>query len=141
TVNQAITPSSVSPVGASCRAIWLPVYVRVSELRKRGAVFVDGEEEVPQSTVRAVSAHGVSPEVRSAAGQQEEVGGVLGEASDGIVVIETEDDGVALFVGVAVEGWWPAAAASLAQSATALVRWDRDDRPDAAFARVFADGA
>ena len=60
-----------------------PVYVRkeivhnhyiVSELQKRGAVFVDSEEEVPQGAVCVFSAHGVSPGVRSAAaGRQLEV--------------------------------------------------------------------
>nr|WP_260462656.1 hypothetical protein [Streptomyces sp. TRM72054] len=40
-----------------------------------------------------------------------------------------------------VEGRWPAAAASLAKPVTALVRRDRDDRSDAAFAQVFADDA
>lgn len=50
-----------------------PVYVRkeivhnlhvVSELEKRGAVFVDSEEEVPEGAVCVFSAHGVSPAVR-----------------------------------------------------------------------------
>jgi len=50
-----------------------PVYVRkeivhnlhvVSELEKRGAVFVDSEEEIPEGSVCVFSAHGVSPEVR-----------------------------------------------------------------------------
>ena len=50
-----------------------PVYVRkeivhnrhvVSELEKRGAVFVDSEEEIPAGSVCVFSAHGVSPEVR-----------------------------------------------------------------------------
>ena len=50
-----------------------PVYVRkeivhnrhvVSELKKRGAVFVDSESEVPEGAVCIFSAHGVSPEVR-----------------------------------------------------------------------------
>ena len=50
-----------------------PVYVRkeivhnrhvVSELEKRGAVFVDSEREVPEGAVCIFSAHGVSPEVR-----------------------------------------------------------------------------
>ncbi|MGK5544395.1 4-hydroxy-3-methylbut-2-enyl diphosphate reductase [Streptomyces sp. URMC 127] len=53
-----------------------PVYVRkeivhnhhiVAELEKRGAVFVDSEEEVPHGAVCVFSAHGVSPAVRSAA--------------------------------------------------------------------------
>lgn len=50
-----------------------PVYVRkeivhnlhvVSELEKRGAVFVDSEADVPEGAVCVFSAHGVSPEVR-----------------------------------------------------------------------------
>ena len=50
-----------------------PVYVRkeivhnlhvVSELKKRGAVFVDSEDEVPEGAVCVFSAHGVSPAVR-----------------------------------------------------------------------------
>ncbi|MPY57008.1 4-hydroxy-3-methylbut-2-enyl diphosphate reductase [Streptomyces spongiae] len=115
-----------------------PVYVRkeivhnhyiVSELKKRGAVFVDSEDEVPQGAVCVFSAHGVSPGVRSSAAERqlevidatcplvskvhqeavrfardgrtillvgheghEEVEGVLGEAPDRVVVIETEED-------------------------------------------------
>ena len=51
-----------------------PVYVRkeivhnrhvVTELEKRGAVFVDSEEEIPGGAVCVFSAHGVSPEVRA----------------------------------------------------------------------------
>jgi (E)-4-hydroxy-3-methyl-but-2-enyl pyrophosphate reductase len=53
-----------------------PVYVRkqivhnahvVSVLRRRGAVFVDSEAEVPEGAVCVFSAHGVSPAVRVAA--------------------------------------------------------------------------
>lgn len=115
-----------------------PVYVRkeivhnhhiVSELEKRGAVFVDSEDEVPEGAICVFSAHGVSPGVRSAATERqlevidatcplvskvhqeavrfaragrtillvgherhEEIEGVLGEAPDRIVVIETEED-------------------------------------------------
>lgn len=115
-----------------------PVYVRkeivhnhyiVSELEKRGAIFVDSGDEVPDGAVCVFSAHGVSPEVRSAAAERElavidatcplvskvhqeavrfardgrtillvghegheEVEGVLGEAPDRIVVVETEED-------------------------------------------------
>ena len=115
-----------------------PVYVRkeivhnhyiVSELKKRGAVFVDSEDEVPKGAVCVFSAHGVSPGVRSSAVERqlevidatcplvskvhqeavrfardgrtillvgheghEEVEGVLGEAPERIVVIETEED-------------------------------------------------
>jgi 4-hydroxy-3-methylbut-2-enyl diphosphate reductase len=51
-----------------------PVYVRkeivhnkhvVEELRKRGAVFVDQETEVPEGSVCVFSAHGVAPSVRA----------------------------------------------------------------------------
>lgn len=57
-----------------------PVYVRkeivhnhyiVSELEKRGAVFVDREDEVPRGAVCVFSAHGVSPGVRSAAADRQ----------------------------------------------------------------------
>ncbi len=57
-----------------------PVYVRkeivhnhhiVSELRTRGAVFVDSEEEVPHGAVCVFSAHGVSPGVRTAAADRQ----------------------------------------------------------------------
>ena len=50
-----------------------PVYVRkeivhnlhvVKELEKRGAIFVDSEEEIPEGAMCIFSAHGVSPEVR-----------------------------------------------------------------------------
>lgn len=50
-----------------------PIYVRkeivhnqhvVSELEKRGAIFVDQESEIPEGAVCIFSAHGVSPEVR-----------------------------------------------------------------------------
>jgi len=57
-----------------------PVYVRkeivhnahvVSMLRRRGAVFVDSEEEVPAGSVCVFSAHGVSPAVRTTAAGRE----------------------------------------------------------------------
>ena len=53
-----------------------PVYVRkqivhnkhvVSELEKRGAIFVDETDEVPEGSVVVFSAHGIAPEVRAAA--------------------------------------------------------------------------
>jgi 4-hydroxy-3-methylbut-2-enyl diphosphate reductase len=53
-----------------------PVYVRkeivhnrhvVSELERRGAVFVDSETEIPEGSVCVFSAHGVSPAVRKSA--------------------------------------------------------------------------
>jgi 4-hydroxy-3-methylbut-2-enyl diphosphate reductase len=56
-----------------------PVYVRkqivhntyvVSELTKRGAVFVDETDEVPEGSVVVFSAHGIAPEVRAAAQQR-----------------------------------------------------------------------
>lgn len=56
-----------------------PVYVRkeivhnryvVSELEKRGAVFVDSEEEIPEGSVCVFSAHGVSPAVRANAARR-----------------------------------------------------------------------
>ncbi|MGH2826416.1 MAG: 4-hydroxy-3-methylbut-2-enyl diphosphate reductase [Actinomycetota bacterium] len=56
-----------------------PVYVRkeivhnryvVSELEKRGAIFVDSEEEIPSGAVCVFSAHGVSPQVRANAAER-----------------------------------------------------------------------
>lgn len=56
-----------------------PVYVRkeivhnryvVTELEKRGAVFVDSEEEIPEGAVCVFSAHGVSPQVRASAAER-----------------------------------------------------------------------
>ncbi|WP_079127337.1 4-hydroxy-3-methylbut-2-enyl diphosphate reductase [Streptomyces sp. TP-A0874] len=53
-----------------------PVYVRkeivhnhyvVASLRRRGAIFVESEEEVPEGEVCLFSAHGVAPAVRSGA--------------------------------------------------------------------------
>ncbi len=53
-----------------------PVYVRkeivhnkhvVSQLRERGAIFVDEQTEVPEGAVCVFSAHGVAPSVRSGA--------------------------------------------------------------------------
>ncbi|MGH2734021.1 MAG: 4-hydroxy-3-methylbut-2-enyl diphosphate reductase, partial [Actinomycetota bacterium] len=37
----------------------------VTQLEKRGAVFVESEEEIPEGSVCVFSAHGVSPQVRS----------------------------------------------------------------------------
>jgi 4-hydroxy-3-methylbut-2-enyl diphosphate reductase len=56
-----------------------PVYVRkeivhnrhvVQELEKRGAIFVETEEEIPEGSVCVFSAHGVSPEVRRRAAER-----------------------------------------------------------------------
>ncbi len=56
-----------------------PVYVRkqivhnthvVSDLEKRGAIFVDETDEVPEGSVVVFSAHGIAPEVRAAAQQR-----------------------------------------------------------------------
>ncbi len=56
-----------------------PVYVRkqivhnthvVNELEKRGAVFVEETDEVPEGGVVVFSAHGIPPEVRAAAGER-----------------------------------------------------------------------
>jgi len=56
-----------------------PVYVRkqivhnrhvVSELEKRGAVFVEETDEVPEGSVVVFSAHGIAPEVREAAARR-----------------------------------------------------------------------
>lgn len=57
-----------------------PVYVRkeivhnhyvVRQLERRGAVFVDSEEDVPEGAVCVFSAHGVSPQVRRNAERRE----------------------------------------------------------------------
>ena len=57
-----------------------PVYVRkeivhnqhvVAGLRRRGAIFVDSEQEVPEGSICVFSAHGVAPAVRSAADARE----------------------------------------------------------------------
>jgi 4-hydroxy-3-methylbut-2-enyl diphosphate reductase len=56
-----------------------PVYVRkeivhnkhvVEELRERGAVFVESEEEVPEGAIVVFSAHGVAPSVIANAGRR-----------------------------------------------------------------------
>src|ERR1700739_3611449 len=56
-----------------------PVYVRkqivhnthvVSELEKRGAIFVEETEEVPEGSVVVFSAHGIAPELREEAKQR-----------------------------------------------------------------------
>jgi 4-hydroxy-3-methylbut-2-enyl diphosphate reductase len=56
-----------------------PVYVRheivhnrhvVQDLRAKGAVFVDDPADVPEGSLLVFSAHGVSPQVRDAAGQR-----------------------------------------------------------------------
>jgi 4-hydroxy-3-methylbut-2-enyl diphosphate reductase len=56
-----------------------PVYVRkqivhnthvVSELEKRGAVFVEETDDVPEGSVVVFSAHGIAPEVRASAEKQ-----------------------------------------------------------------------
>jgi 4-hydroxy-3-methylbut-2-en-1-yl diphosphate reductase len=56
-----------------------PVYVRkqivhnthvVSELEKRGAVFVEETRDVPEGSVVVFSAHGIAPEVRASAEKQ-----------------------------------------------------------------------
>ncbi|MFN2586869.1 MAG: 4-hydroxy-3-methylbut-2-enyl diphosphate reductase [Actinomycetota bacterium] len=64
---------AVQMVERALEKLGAPVYVRkeivhnrhvVEELARRGAVFVDSEEEVPEGAVCIFSAHGVSPEVR-----------------------------------------------------------------------------
>jgi 4-hydroxy-3-methylbut-2-enyl diphosphate reductase len=64
---------AVKIVERAVETLGAPVYVRkeivhnrhvVSELEKRGAVFVDSETEIPEGGVCIFSAHGVSPEVR-----------------------------------------------------------------------------
>lgn len=64
---------AVQIVERALEQIGAPVYVRkeivhnrhvVSELEKKGAVFVDSERDIPDGAVCVFSAHGVSPEVR-----------------------------------------------------------------------------
>jgi 4-hydroxy-3-methylbut-2-en-1-yl diphosphate reductase len=64
---------AVQIVERALETLGAPVYVRkeivhnrfvVTELEKRGAIFVDSEEEIPTGSVCVFSAHGVSPEVR-----------------------------------------------------------------------------
>jgi 4-hydroxy-3-methylbut-2-en-1-yl diphosphate reductase len=65
---------AVQMVERALDTLGAPVYVRkeivhnrhvVEELEKRGAVFVDSEDEIPEGAVCIFSAHGVSPEVRN----------------------------------------------------------------------------
>ncbi|ANS70670.1 transposase subunit [Streptomyces lincolnensis] len=70
--------------------------------------------------------------------------GLLVAGGDPAPLFEAVDaplDGVALLVGLAVEGRRPASAAALSQPVASLVRRDRDHRPDAALAQVFPDRA
>src|ERR671916_443544 len=64
---------AVKMVERALDTLGAPVYVRkeivhnrhvVSELEKRGAKFVDSEDEIPEGAVCVFSAHGVSPAVR-----------------------------------------------------------------------------
>jgi 4-hydroxy-3-methylbut-2-en-1-yl diphosphate reductase len=70
---------AVKIVERALETLGAPVYVRkeivhnrhvVSELEKRGAIFVDSENEIPHGAVCIFSAHGVSPEVRRMAGER-----------------------------------------------------------------------
>jgi 4-hydroxy-3-methylbut-2-enyl diphosphate reductase len=69
---------AVEIVEALLQRLGPPVYVRrqivhnlhvVTDLTRRGAVFVDEVEQVPPGAVAVFSAHGVSPEVRARAGE------------------------------------------------------------------------
>jgi 4-hydroxy-3-methylbut-2-enyl diphosphate reductase len=70
---------AVQMVEQALEKLGAPVYVRkeivhnryvVTELAKRGAVFVDSEEEIPEGAVCVFSAHGVSPQVRARAAER-----------------------------------------------------------------------
>ncbi|HSZ38884.1 MAG TPA: 4-hydroxy-3-methylbut-2-enyl diphosphate reductase [Trebonia sp.] len=70
---------AVQAVEAALERFGAPVYVRkqivhnthvVSELTKRGAVFVEETDEVPEGGVVVFSAHGIAPEVREAASKR-----------------------------------------------------------------------
>ena len=67
---------AVQAVEMALERFGAPVYVRkqivhnthvVNELTKRGAIFVDETNEVPEGSVVVFSAHGIAPEVRAAA--------------------------------------------------------------------------
>jgi 4-hydroxy-3-methylbut-2-en-1-yl diphosphate reductase len=67
---------AVQSVEIALERFGAPVYVRkqivhntfvVSELEKRGAIFVEETEEVPEGSVVVFSAHGIAPEVREEA--------------------------------------------------------------------------
>ena len=64
---------AVQMVERALDSLGAPVYVRkeivhnrhvVEELEKRGAIFVESEEDIPEGSVCIFSAHGISPEVR-----------------------------------------------------------------------------
>ncbi|MEA2434942.1 MAG: 4-hydroxy-3-methylbut-2-en-yl diphosphate reductase [Actinomycetota bacterium] len=64
---------AVQIVERALDTVGAPVYVRkeivhnrhvVEELQKRGAIFVESEQEIPEGATCVFSAHGVSPEVR-----------------------------------------------------------------------------
>jgi 4-hydroxy-3-methylbut-2-enyl diphosphate reductase len=70
---------AVQMVERALTTLGAPVYVRkeivhnlhvVSELEKRGAIFVDSEADIPAGAVCIFSAHGVSPEVRRRADER-----------------------------------------------------------------------
>src|SRR5665647_180862 len=93
-----------------------PVYVRkeivhnkhvVTTLQKRGAIFVDQTQEVPEGATVIFSAHGVAPVVHHEAVRfadedydillighegHEEVVGTAGEAPNNVTVVEGPDD-------------------------------------------------
>src|ERR1700760_1419227 len=70
---------AVQAVEMALERFGAPVYVRkqivhnthvVSELEKRGAVFVEETGNVPEGSVVVFSAHGIAPEVRASAEKQ-----------------------------------------------------------------------
>jgi len=70
---------AVQAVEVALERFGAPVYVRkqivhnkhvVNDLSKRGAIFVEETSEVPEGSVVIFSAHGIAPEVRTAADQQ-----------------------------------------------------------------------
>ena len=68
---------------------------------------------------------------------QEDGRGLLVAGRNAAPLLEAVDaplDGVALLVGITVEGRWPAALAAASQPVVPLVRRDWDHRPDTAFA-------
>lgn len=70
---------AVQMVERALETLGAPVYVRkeivhnrhvVTELEKRGAIFVESEDDIPEGAVCIFSAHGVSPQVRQNAAER-----------------------------------------------------------------------
>src|SRR5918911_687269 len=75
----------------------------VERFLRRGTVFVESLDEVPEGSPLLYSAHGVSPQIREQARQgytivlighegHDEVIGTMGEAPDRMILVETAED-------------------------------------------------